>query len=59
MKLQMINKLSRVGKILVNVVTTTIRKKKHKPYEEISGKFKKIRHPVFNGEIETREEAKS
>jgi len=28
------------------------RKKKYKPYEEISGEFKKIKPLVFNGEIE-------
>ena len=31
-------------------------KKKYKPYEEILGEFKKIKPPVFNGEIEKGEE---
>ena len=34
------------------------RKRKYKPYEEISGKFKKIKPPMFNGEVEKGEEAK-
>ena len=32
------------------------RKRKYKPYEEISGEFKKIKPPMFNGEVETGEE---
>ena len=28
------------------------RKKKYRPYEEISGEYKKIKPPMFNGEIE-------
>jgi len=35
------------------------KRKKNKPYEEISGEFKKIRPPTFNGEIEKGEEAES
>ena len=27
------------------------KKNKYKPYEEISGEFKKIKPPMFNGEI--------
>ena len=32
------------------------RKRKYKPYEEISGEFKKIKLPTFNGETEKGEE---
>jgi len=32
-------------------------KKKHKHHEEIMGEFKNIKVPIFNGEIEAREEA--
>ena len=35
------------------------KKRKYKPYEEISGEFKKIKPPTFNGEIEKGEEAES
>ena len=35
------------------------RKRKYKPYEEISGEFKKIKPPTFNGETEKGEEAES
>ena len=35
------------------------KKRKYKPYEEISGEFKKIKPPTSNGEIEKGEEAKS
>ena len=35
------------------------RKIKFKPYEEISGEFKKIKPPTFNGETEKGEEAES
>ena len=35
------------------------RKRKYKPYEEISREFKKIKPPTFNGENEKGEEAKS
>ena len=35
------------------------RKKKYKPYEEISREFKKIKPPTFNEETEKGEEAKS
>ena len=35
------------------------RKKKYRPYEEISGEFKKIKPPIFNGETEKGEEAES
>jgi len=34
-------------------------RKKHKHYDEISGEFKKIKPPVFNGEVETGEEAEA
>ena len=33
------------------------KKRKCKPYEEISGEFKKIKPPTFNGETEKGEEA--
>jgi hypothetical protein len=32
-------------------------KNKHKHHEEIMGEFKNIKPPIFNGEIETGEEA--
>ena len=35
------------------------KKKKYKPYEEISGEFKKIKPPTFNGNTEKGEEAES
>ena len=35
------------------------RKKKYRPYEEISEEFKKIKPPNFNGETEKGEEAES
>ena len=35
------------------------RKRKYKTYEEISGEFKKIKPPTFNGETEKGEEAES
>ena len=35
------------------------KKRKYKPYEEISGEFKKIKPPTFNGETKKGEEAKS
>ena len=31
-------------------------KRKYKPYEEISGELKKMKPPMFNGEIEKGEE---
>ena len=34
------------------------KKRKYKPYEEISREFKKIKPPTFNGEIVKGEEAK-
>ena len=36
-----------------------MRKNKYRPYEEISGEFKKKKPPMFNGEIEKVEEAKA
>ena len=33
------------------------KKRKYKPYEEISGEFKKIKPPMFNGEVEKWGEA--
>ena len=33
------------------------RKRKYKPYEEISGEFKKIKQPTFKGETEKGKEA--
>ena len=36
-----------------------LKKRKYKPYEEISGEFKKIKPPNFNGETEKGEEAES
>ena len=35
------------------------RRKKYKPYEAISGEFKKIKPPMFNGEAEKGEEAEA
>ena len=35
------------------------KKRKYKPYKEISGEFKKIKPPTFNGETEKGEEAES
>ena len=35
------------------------RRRNYKPYEEISGEFKKIKPPMFNGEVEKSEEAES
>ena len=35
------------------------KQRKYKPYEEISGEFKKIKPPTFNGETDKGEEAKS
>ena len=35
------------------------KKRKHKPYEEIYGEFKKIKPPTFNGETEKGEEVES
>ena len=35
------------------------KKRKYKPYEEISMEFKKIKPPTFNGETEKGEEAES
>ena len=35
------------------------RKKKYRPYEDISGEFKKIKPPTFNGDTEKGEEAES
>ena len=35
------------------------KKRKYKPYEEISGEFKKIKPPTFNGESEKGEEVES
>ena len=35
------------------------RRRKYKPYEEISKEFKKIKPPMFNGEVEKGEEAES
>ena len=34
-------------------------KRKYRPCEEISGEFKKIKPPMFNGEIEKGEEEKA
>ena len=36
-----------------------VKKRKYKPYEEISREFKKIKPPTFNGETEKGEEAES
>ena len=35
------------------------KRRKYKPYEEISGEFKKIKPPMFNGEVEKGEEAEA
>ena len=45
--------------LLVIVVMTIIilKREKYKPYEEISGEFKKIKPPTFNGETEKGKEA--
>ena len=37
----------------------THKNRKYKPYEEISREFKKIKPPMFNGEVENREESKA
>ena len=37
---------------MIAVKIITIQEKKIKPYEEISGEFKKIKPPTFNGETE-------
>jgi len=34
-------------------------RKRYKPYEELSGEFKKIKLPMFNGEVEKGEEAEA
>ena len=34
-------------------------KRRHKPYEELSREFKKIKPPTFNGEVESGEEAEA
>jgi len=34
-------------------------RRKYKPYEELSGEFKKIRPPTFNGEVDKGEEAEA
>ncbi len=34
-------------------------RRKHKPYEELSREFKKIKPPAFNGEMEKREEVEA
>ena len=36
-----------------------VKKRKYKPYEEISGEFKKIKPLTFNGETKKGEEAES
>ena len=36
-----------------------LKREKYKPYKEISGEFKKIKPPTFNGETEKVEEAES
>ena len=35
------------------------RRRKYKPYEEISREFKKIKPPMFNGKVDKGEEAKA
>ena len=35
------------------------RRKKYRPYEEISGELKKIKPPMFNGEIEKGKEVEA
>ena len=35
------------------------KKRKYKPYEEISGEFKKLKPPIFNGDTKKGEEAES
>ena len=35
------------------------KKRKYKPYEEISGDFKKIKRLMFNGEVEKGEESEA
>jgi len=35
------------------------RRRKYKPYEELSGEFKKIKPPMFNGEVEKVEETEA
>ena len=41
----------------VKAATKNKKKKRYRPYDEISGEFKKIKPPMFNGEIEKGEEA--
>ena len=36
-----------------------LRKRKYKPYEEISGQFKKIKPSMFNGKVEKGEEVET
>ena len=47
----------KVVKANVNLEKGLPRKMKYKPYEEISGEFKKKNPPIFNGEVEKGEEA--
>jgi len=35
------------------------KRRKYKPYEEILGEFKKIKPPMFNGEVEKGEEVEA
>jgi len=34
-------------------------RRKYKPYEELTGEFKKIRAPMFNGKVEKGEDAEA
>ena len=45
----------KLNHILIEIFHT--RKRKYKPYEEISREFKKIKLPTFNAEIKKGEEA--
>ena len=45
--------------VIVVSIINILEKRKYKPYEEISGEFKKINPPTFNGETEKGEEDES
>jgi len=38
---------------------SSLPKRKNKPYEELSGEFKKIKSPTFNGEMEKGKEVEA
>ena len=43
----------------MKVATKNKKKKMYRPYEEIYGEFKKIKPPMFNGEIEKGEKVEA